>query len=143
MAKKHVLLFLTILLLVAVINFSVTGASDSIGFSSHEKGVVDKAQGEGFTAKITFKNTGEAKGNWSINVVFEGESWSWKGTPQNLTLNAGSAKTLVWEGAVPVNAPLNSVARLVVYYDDSFKALDWWIHVVPGAELTVQSSMVE
>jgi hypothetical protein len=30
-----------------------------------------------------------------------------------------------------------------VYYDDSFKALNWWIHVVPGAELTIKSSSVE
>jgi hypothetical protein len=49
----------------------------------------------------------------------------------------------VWSGVVPINATLGSVARLVVYYEDSYKALDWWIRVVPGAELTIQSSAVE
>jgi hypothetical protein len=111
--------------------------------SSEENGVVDKAAGGAFTAKITFKNTGKTQGNWSANVVFEGEAWVWKGTPQSLTLNPGATKTLVWSGVVPINATLGSVARLVVYYEDSYKALDWWIRVVPGAELTIQSSAVE
>jgi hypothetical protein len=110
---------------------------------SNESGVVDKAAGGAFTARITFKNAGKTQGNWSVNVVFEGEAWVWKGTPQSLTLNPGATKTLVWNGVVPTNATLDSVARLVVYYEDSYKALDWWIHVVPGAELTIQSSAVE
>lgn len=143
MAKKYALLFLSIALLVVVVNFSVTGASDAVICSSDENGVVDKAAGGAFTAKITFKNTGKTQGNWSANVVFEGEAWVWKGTPQSLTLNPGATKTLVWNGVVPTNATLDSVARLVVYYEDSFKALDWWIRVVPGAELTIQSSAVE
>src|SRR5690606_40500390 len=38
--------------------------------------VVDKAPGEAFTVKITFKNTGKAEGNWSVNIAFEDNSWS-------------------------------------------------------------------
>ena len=128
--------------MVVVVNFSVTGATDSIAVSSTEKGVVNKGQGDGFTVKIVFKNTGKAEGTWSVNVVFEGESWLWKGEAQNLTLKGEAAKTLSWTGVVPSDAAVNSVARLVVYYGDDFKALDWWILVVPSAELTILSSSV-
>jgi hypothetical protein len=143
MLKKYAALILMVVLLIVVVNFSVTNASNSLTFAHSEDGVVDKAQGDAFTVKITFKNTGKTEGNWSVNIAFEGESWSRVGTPQNLTLKPGSTKTLMWNGTVPVNATINSVARLVVYYNDSFKALDWWIHVVPGAELTITSSSVE
>ena len=51
-------------------------------------------------------------------------------------------RTLTWGGTVQANASVGSVARLVVYYNDSFQALDWWIHVVPGAELSITSSTV-
>jgi hypothetical protein len=44
---------------------------------------------------------------------------------------------LTWEGTVPANASVGSVARRVVYYNDSFQALDWWIHVAPGAGLSI------
>jgi hypothetical protein len=141
-AKKHGLLIVSIALLVVVLNFSTTGATNSISFSSHERGVVDKATDDNFTVKISFKNTGHAEGEWSVNVVFEGDSWSWKGTPQSLALSAGAEETLKWTGTVPAGAALGSVARLVVYYDDAFKALDWWIHVVQGAELSIRSSSV-
>ncbi len=143
MAKKYAALLLMVVLLVVVVNFSVTNASNSLTFSHSQDGVVDKAHVDAFIVKITFKNTGKTEGNWSVNIAFEGESWSRVGTPQNLTLKPGSTKTLMWNGTVPVNATINSVARLVVYYNDSFKALDWWIHVVPGAELTITSSSVE
>ena len=106
-------------------------------------GVVDKTQSEAFTVKITFKNTGKTEGTWSVNIAFEGDAWSWSGTPQSLTLKPESAKTLVWNGIVPCNATVESLARLIVYYDNSFAPLDWWIHVVPGAELTITSSTVE
>jgi hypothetical protein len=143
MTKKHVLLFLSIVVLaVVVLNFSAAGANDSVAFSSQERGVVDKACGDTFTVTITFQNTGRSEGTWSVNVVFEGESWSWQGIPKNLTLDADAKKTLVWNGVVPANAAINSIARLVVYYDDSFKALDWWIRVVPAAELTIKDSTV-
>lgn len=144
MAKKYALLFLIAVLVFVVVNLSVTGVSNSLTFAHNEEdGVVDKAAGEAFTVKITFKNTGKAAGNWSVNIAFEDNSWSQAGTPQNLVLQAGNTATLTWNGTVPANATINSMARLVVYYDDSFKALNWWIHVVPGAELCIKSSTVE
>jgi len=106
-------------------------------------GVVDKAPGEAFTVEITFKNTGQAVGSWSVNIAFEGEEWSWSGTPQNLTLRPCHKKTLTWNGNVPEDAPVNSIARLVVYFNGDFAPLDWWIRVVDAAELTIVSSNVE
>ena len=143
MKKKIAFLFLSIALVAVAINLSFTGASDPVEISSNENGVVTKARGDDFTVKITFKNTGKTEGTWSVTTVFEGDAWIWNGIPQNLTLNAGSTKTLTWNGVIPNNAIINSVARLVVYYDDSFKALDWWIRVVPSAELTIQSGSVQ
>jgi hypothetical protein len=143
MKKKLVLFFVSIIMIVAVIiNFSMAGAEDSVVFSSQEKGVVKKAPSGAFTVTITFQNTGNGEGNWSVNAVFEGDSWSWKGTAETLTLDANAKKTLTWNGVVPANATVNSLARLVVYYDDSFKALNWWIQVAPAAELIIKSSCV-
>ena len=144
MAKKYALLFLVALLLVVAVNFSVSNTGNSLVFAHNQQdGVVDKAAGDDFTVKITFKNTGSTEGNWSVNITFEDEVWSQVGTPQNLTLNPGETETLTWTGVVPANATVDSVARLVVYYNDSFKVLNWWIHVVPGAELSIRSSSVE
>ena len=143
MAKRYALLFLIAVLVVVVVNFSVTDTSNALTFAHNQDGVVNKAPGGAFTVKITFKNTGETDGNWSVNIAFEDSSWSQVGTPQNLTLKSGNTETLMWNGVVPANATINSVARLVVYYDDSFKPLNWWIRVVPGAELTIKSSTVE
>jgi hypothetical protein len=143
MPKKYVALLLMVVLLIVAVNLSVTNASNSLTCTNSSDGVVDKAQSDAFTVNITFKNTGRTAGNWTVNIAFEGESWSRVGTSQNLTLNPGTTKILTWTGTVPANATINSVARLVVYYNDSFKALDWWIHVVPGAELSIQSSSVE
>jgi hypothetical protein len=106
-------------------------------------GVVDKTPCEAFAVKITFKNTGTAEGSWAVNVAFEGDAWIWKGTQQTLTLKSGKTKTLTWNGTVPCNATIDSVARLVVYYNNSYTALNWWIHVVSQAELTITSSSVE
>lgn len=106
-------------------------------------GVVDKAQGETFTVKVTFKNVGKNEGTWTVNVAFEGEEWSWSDTPKTLTLKQYHKKTLTWTGNVPSNAPVDTVARLIVYYGDSFAPQDWWIHVTEGAELTITSSTVE
>jgi hypothetical protein len=144
MEKRHVFVFLLIAMLtvVVVLNLSSAGADASVACSSQDEGVVEKAQGDAFTVTIAFQNTGRAQGNWSVNVSFEGENWSWQGTPKTLTLEADGKKTLVWNGVVPVNASINSIARLVVYYGDSFKALDWWIRVVQPAELTIKSSSV-
>jgi hypothetical protein len=144
MAKKYALLFLVAVLVVVVVNFSVSDTGNSLVFAHNQQDcVVDKAAGDAFTVTITFKNTGKTEGNWSVNIAFEDNSWSQTGTPQNLTLKPGETETLTWNGFVPANATVGSVARLVVYYDDSFKALNWWIHVVPGAELTIKSSIVE
>ena len=144
MAKKYVLVVLIALVAVVIINSYVSDTSNPLVFAHIQQDcVVDKTAGDTFTVKITFKNTGKTTGNWSVNIAFEGDSWSQIGTPQNLVLQPGKTVTLTWNGTVPLNATVDSVARLVVYYDDSFKALNWWIHVVPGAELYIKSSTVE
>jgi hypothetical protein len=144
LAKKYALLFLVVVLAVVVINFSVTDTGSSLVFAYDEDcSTVYKAAGDAFTVKITFTNTGKTQGTWSINIAFEDSDWIHVGTSQNLTLMPGQTETLTWKGVVPANATVGSVARLVVYYDDSFKALNWWIHVVPGAELCIESSLVE
>lgn len=144
MAKKYALLFLVAIMAVVVISFSTNDTGSSLVFAHNQQDcVVDKVAGDTFTVQITFKNTGKTDGNWSLNIAFEDAVWSQTGTPQNLTLKPGETETLTWNGVVPVNAIVGSTARLVVYYNDSFKALNWWIHVVPSAELTIKSSIVE
>ena len=77
MQKKLVLFFVSIIMIaVVVVNFSMASAEDSVVFSSQEKGVVKKAPGNAFTVTITFQNTGNGEGSWSVNAVFEGDSWS-------------------------------------------------------------------
>lgn len=141
--KRYALLLLTIVLAIVIANFSLTNATDSLVFSHNDNSVVTKNRGEAFTVKINVKNTGSNDGNWSINITFEGESWSWKGSPKNVMLEAGESKTLMWDGTVPANSQVGSVARLVVYYDDSFKALNWWIHVAACSDLAIVSSYVQ
>ena len=145
MAKKYALLVIVAVLVVVAVSFSVTDTGNSALalVSNCQDGVVDKADGDDFTVTITFENTGKTDGNWSVNIAFEDEVWSQVGIAQNLVLEPGETKALTWNGVVPANATLDSVARLVVYYDDGFKALNWWIHIVPGAELTIKSSSVE
>ena len=144
MVKKYGLLFLIAVLLVVIVNFSASITGDSLVFGYNpDCSTVAKAAGDAFTVKIAFTNTGKTTGTWSINIAFEDRVWSQAGTPQNLTLTPGQTETLVWNGVVPDNATVDSVARLVVYYDDSYKPLNWWIHVVPSAELTIKSSIVE
>jgi hypothetical protein len=144
MAKRYALLAVIAVLVVVAVNFSVTDTNDVLTFATNtHDGVVNKVPGGAFTVKITFKNTGETEGNWSVNIAFEDSSWVQVGTPKILTLKSGGTETLTWTGIVPANATVNSMARLVVYYDDSFKPLNWWIRVVPGAELTIKSSTVE
>src|SRR5512136_2574562 len=143
MDKRFVFLFLSLTLVVVAVNFSLIGGTDTVICSTDDNGVVSKVRGDDFTVKITFKNIGKTEGNWAVNVVFEGDFWIWKGTSQNLTLGDGLSKTLTWSGIIPNNATVDSMARLVVYYGGSYKALDWWIRVVPGAELAIQSSSVE
>jgi hypothetical protein len=133
----------TMAIFVAFLALSLDDPSFSCLACSGSSGVVDKAQCESFKVRITFNNTGKTEGTWSVNIAFEGESWSWTGTSQFLTLKPYKTETLTWNGSVPCNAPIGSVARLIVYYNDSFTSLNWWVHVVPGARLSIASSTVE
>ena len=145
MRKRYVLLSLAVAMLIIMAGFLARGSKSQplACYACGGGGVVDKAQSEAFTVKITFKNTGNAEGTWSVNIAFEGEKWTWTGTPQSLTLKPSRTRTLTWNGTVPTDAPIDSVTRLIVYYDNSFVPLDWWVHVVPGAELAITSSTVE
>jgi hypothetical protein len=146
MKKRYALLSLALATLIVMVGFSAVGSdnqSSACLACGGYGGVVDKTPCEAFTVKITFKNTGKTKGTWSVNIAFEDEAWTWSGTPKTLTLKPCHEKTLTWNGNVPQGAPIDSVARLVVYYDDSFEPLDWWIHIIDGAELTITSSTVE
>lgn len=105
-------------------------------------GTVDKKPSESFTVKITFKNKGSTEGTWNVAVTFEGEDWTWKGEKKQLSLKPDEKETLTWEGEVPEDAVVDSVARLIVYYDDKYVALNWWIHVVSGAEFCIVDSKV-
>ena len=144
MARKYALLFFAVTMMIIAATFSVAGFGDSsLSFSTFGDGVVDKRQREAFTVKITLKNTGNTDGTWSVNIALEGDSWSWRGAPQRLTLKPNSTKTVVWNGSVPSDAAVRSVARLVAYYDDSFVRLNWWIRVVSGGEIAIISSTLE
>lgn len=146
LTKKTALGLIAVATLVVVLIFSFLGSPNQ-SFAclacGGDNGVVDKAQCEAFTVKITFKNTGTTEGKWSVNIAFEGESWTWSGTSQTLTLKPSKTRTLTWNGSVPCNAPISSVARLIAYYNDSFTRLDWWIQVISNAELAITSSSVE
>jgi len=141
--KNLILIVLLALLIASIINLSFTNAMDSLEFGKSQKEVVKKVQGETFIVEIEFKNVGKTEGQWNVNIVFEGDEWIQKGNSQSLELEPNERKTLIWTGIVPPDAPLNSIARLVVYYGDSFEALNWWIHVLPGAELAIKSSCVK
>jgi hypothetical protein len=145
MRKRYALLSLAVATLIIMVGVLAVGSNptQSLTCFACGSGVVDKTPCESFTVKISFKNTGKTEGTWSVNIAFEGEKWTWTGTPQTLTLKPCKTKTLTWNGTVPCDVPTDSVARLIVYYDDSFVPLDWWIHVIPGAELAITSSTVE
>lgn len=143
MKKKLVIMVFSALLLLVLINLSFTNANDILEVQGKPKRVIEKNQGEEFTVDIEFKNIGKNRGSWNINIVFEGEYWSQKGIPQNIELDPNEEKKLIWKGTIPDDAPIHTLARLVVYYDDTFIALNWWIHVMPGAELTITSSSVK
>ncbi len=141
--RKLALLWVAVAVLVVMSGFSHVGIGEELKCDIPPSGgVVDKTPGGAFTVEIGFKNIGTTEGTWSVNVAFEGELWSWIGTAHTLTLKYGARKTLTWNGSVPVNAPIDSVARLVVYYGDSVKPLEWWIHVVPAAELSITYGVV-
>lgn len=145
MKTGFVLLSLAAAALIIASNLSTAGLnSQSFVCSACVNGdTINKMPKESFTAKITFRNIGSTKGAWSVNIAFEGEAWSWTGSQENLTLKPRHKKTLTWIGEVPEDAPFNSISRLIVYYNDSFEALNWWIHVIDDAELTIISSKVE
>ena len=144
MAKKYAILIVSALLLFVAVNTSIDDSVSSLVLSANQKdGFVNKVPGDPFIVEIVFQNTGKTEGNWSINIAFEGKSWFQSGMPQNLQLEPGKKETLTWNGFVPTDATPGSVARLVVYYDHSYKALDWWIQVTPNAELTIKFSSVE
>jgi hypothetical protein len=132
----------TLIVLVAFLTVGFDDPSSTCLACGGGSGVVDKAPCETFTVNITFENTGKTEGTWSVNIAFEGESWTWRGTPQIVTLKPSETKTLTWNGSVPCNASIGSMARLIVYYNNSLTPLNWWIHVVPSAELTITSSTV-
>ncbi|MBX5327759.1 MAG: hypothetical protein QHH18_02645 [Candidatus Bathyarchaeota archaeon] len=146
MNKKLMLCsFSSVTLIIVLLGSLFNSSSQSLACLAcgSEGGVVDKAPCEAFTVRITFKNTGKVEGTWLINIAFEGNAWTWSGTRQTLTLKPSKTRTLSWNGNVPCDAPVDSVARLVVYYNDSYTALNWWIHVISGAELSITSSTVE
>lgn len=146
MTRKRVIAVLTVALLVLVavgtIYLLTPTEACPLDVAPTCRGIVDKKNGENFTVKISFKNKGSTEGTWKIAVTFEGDEWSWIGEAKSLTLEASDTQTLEWEGAVPEEAPVDSVARLVVYYNGNFDALNWWIRVIPGAELGIVHSEV-
>lgn len=124
-------------------SLSLTQATDTLTFTHSGSGVVQKIKGEEFTVKLTVKNNGDSAGNFSVNVTFEGDSWIWKGTEKVIELDAGESTQLTWQGSVPKDAKVGSTARLVAYYDDQFKALNWWIQVITCSNLSITSSIVK
>ena len=145
MQKKAIAIVITILLVLGTLSivylFKQTQAVP-LDMEIRCGGTVDKKPGESFIVKITFKNKGTVEGMWKISVTFEGDDWTWKGEEKLLTLKPCETKTLTWEGNVPEEAAVDSVARLIVYYDNDFVALNWWIKVIPGAELCIVDSKV-
>lgn len=138
------MLWISVAVLIVMSGFSNVGLSNQLSACMPScGGVVDKTPSCAFTVEIVFKNTGATEDTWSVNVAFEGEKWSWSGTAQNLTLKPDKSKTLAWNGSVPTDAPIDSTARLVIYYDDSYMPLDWWIHVIPKSELSITSNTVK
>lgn len=146
MKKRFALLSLALVTVIVTLGFSSVGSdNESLACLACGGcgGVVDKTPCEGFTVRIAFKNTGKTEGTWPVNIAFEDEAWTWSGTSKTLTLKPCHKETLTWNGDVPEDASIDSMARLIVYYDGSFEPLNWWIHVIDGAELTITSSTVE
>ncbi|MEM3377679.1 MAG: hypothetical protein QXV09_01110 [Candidatus Bathyarchaeia archaeon] len=144
MAKKYIIAAFVAVLVVAAVHLAMTEEGSALTLANtYGDTVVNKIPGAPYKVSITFKNTGATEGIWVVNIALEGDIWSQAGTPKTLRLRAGESATLTWNGTVPANAPVDSVARLVVYYDDSFKALNWWIRIVSAAQLAIQSSSLE
>ncbi|UCB59915.1 MAG: hypothetical protein JSW72_07310 [Candidatus Bathyarchaeota archaeon] len=104
--------------------------------------VVDKKPSESFRIEIVLRNKGTIDGMWEVNMALEGDDWLWAGKAKELALKGDEEKTLSWQGKVPSNAPVGSVARLIAYYDNKFVALNWWIRVVSDAEICIVDSRI-
>ena len=107
------------LLLLLIVNLSFTNANDVLEVQENTKKVVEKTPGEEFTVDIEFKNIGKNRGTWSINIEFEGDYWFQDGIPQNIEVDPNEEKKLSWKGSIPNDAPIDTLARLVVYYGDT------------------------
>jgi len=143
--KRHIPALFLLATLATMLYVSTTGLNDRslICLGCRNWKTVDKLAGEDFTVEIAFKNAGETEGVWSVNIAFEGDEWTWGGTPKTLHLEPSKGAILIWGGHVPEQASPGSTSRLIVYYNWSFEPLDWWIHLVEDAELTIVSSTVE
>ena len=143
--KKQVILVVALAIILGLViviqNFHPTQAVP-LEVESRCGGTVEKKPGEPFTVKISFKNKGTTYGHWRVATTFEGNYWTWKGEERLLVLDPGKTETITWEGTVPKTALPDSVGRLVVYYDDSFELMRWWIQVVSDAELGIIYSRV-
>lgn len=146
MAKKAFAVITIVLLALGTLGvvyiFRPTQAISTLGMETTCGGTVDKKPGDSFTIKITFKNKGTTKGEWKITTTFEGEDWIWEGEEKLLILKPCKGETLMWEGTVPEDAAVDSVARLIVYHENDFTPLNWWIHVMPDPELSIVWSKV-
>jgi len=144
MAKGRLLVFFSLTVLLVIVIFAdVSVGEPLLACPPSGKGVIDKHPGEEYTVEIAFKNTGTAENTWLVNIDFEAEKWSFNGTTRTMALKPDQTKTLMWNGHVPRNAPIDSTVRLVVYYNDSFVPLNWWIHIVTDTELTIISSLLK
>ena len=145
MSRKFLAIGVTVLLISISLGlaylFQPTQA-ESLNVDPRCEGTVDKRVGEVFAVNVAFKNKGPGKGTWSVSVAFEGEDWTWIGEQQQLRLESQERETLSWEGTVPDNATVDSLARLIVYYDNNFVRQNWWIHVTPSPELAILHSQV-
>ncbi|UCE96197.1 MAG: hypothetical protein JSV51_00890 [Candidatus Bathyarchaeota archaeon] len=137
-----IIVLISLGMLASICLLKPTQAACPLGMETTCLGTIDKEPDEFFEIKITFRNNGERKGTWEIAVTFEGDDWTWKGEKKLLVLNPGKKKTLRWEGEVPEVAAADSIARLIVYYDNMFVAMNWWIHVTDEAELCIVDSEV-
>lgn len=116
--------------------------ADSLGMETRCGGTVDKRPGEPLQVEITFRNKGTTEGIWHVAVAFESDDWNWAGQQEELALEPDEKETLTWEGTVSEEAVVGSTARLIVYFNNDFVALNWWIHIVSGAELAIVGSKV-
>ena len=91
---------------------------------------IDKHVGDPFNISVTFMNSGDTPGTWTVNALLSGD-WSWTGTPQSLTLDPGASQTLTWTGTVP-NVPACKTAQLFVQADGTTIPEDAYIHVIEG-----------